>query len=258
METSFIQWVQEPGWNLKLGRDSEGRKILIIESPNWERLSCFLDCHTDELAASAAALEFAAVHVRYPGCKNPFGLKIPASMASRTGKHKKSKIDEIMTQSEPGAASNQPQIITPAFFASAGWISRPLWERLGKLLEQSDIKKGITRSSDKRQLYITQAAAMAVRTTAEEASTRKATDYIYLPDLDEIDQTINQQGTQAGGVRVTYRATLNGTLASNPNAIWGLFTAQTSVFEDDLHIFYRESEIIDIKEIATPPLLVTV
>lgn len=157
---------------------------------------------------------------------------------------------KVMTQ--------QPQIITPALFAAAGWISPILWNRLGKLLEQPDVKKGITRSSDKRQLYVTQAAASAIRTTAESASERKATDYIYLPDLEEIDQIINQQGTQSDGVTVRYRATLNGTLATDPNAAWGWFTAQTQVFEDDFHIFYRESEIIDIAEVATPPALVQV
>jgi hypothetical protein len=154
--------------------------------------------------------------------------------------------------------TQQPQIITPAFFAAAGWVSPVLWNRLGKLLEQPDVKKGITRASDKRQLYVTQAAASAIKTTAESASQRKATDYIYLPDLEEIDQIINQQGTQTDGVTVRYRATLNGTLATDPKAVWGWFAAQTQVFEDDFRVFYRESEIIDIAEAVTPPSLTTV
>jgi hypothetical protein len=131
-------------------------------------------------------------------------------------------------------------------------------ESAWKTLEQPDVKKGITRASDKRQLYVTQAAASAIKTTAESASQRKATDYIYLPDLEEIDQIINQQGTQTDGVTVRYRATLNGTLATDPKAVWGWFAAQTQVFEDDFRVFYRESEIIDIAEAVTPPSLTTV
>jgi len=154
--------------------------------------------------------------------------------------------------------TQQPQVITPAFFAAAGWVSPILWKRLGKLLEEPDVKKGITRASDKRQLYVTQSAASAIKTTAESASQRKATDYIYLPDLEEIDKIINQQGGQSGGATVRYRATLNGTLATDPHAVWGWFAAQTQVFEDDFHIFYRESEIIDITDAVTPPAFITV
>lgn len=159
------------------------------------------------------------------------------------------RVKKFMTQ------SNQPQIITPAFFAAAGWISPTLWARLGKLLEQPDIKKGVTRASDKRQLYVTQAAAQAVKHNAEAAANRVATDYLDPADMTESDNTINQQATQSEGVITTYRATLGGTSIYDPDAQWGLFSAKTFVFEDELGVFYRESEILDIKELAERPAI---
>lgn len=159
------------------------------------------------------------------------------------------------------AMTQQTQVITPAFFASAGWVSRPLYDAFGRLLDNPESKKGITRASkqysERQQLYVTQAAASAIKTTAQRASTRLVTDYIYLPDLEEIDQIIDQQGTQSGGVTVRYRATLGGTSNSDPAAEWGWFTAQTFVFEDDFHIFYRESEILNIEKAAVPLSLIT-
>lgn len=205
--------------------------IYACDSPTVERLTD--SPYLDTIKLDARRLGYSTVCIYEWGESEPYRIRVKS-----------------MTQ--------QPQIITPAFFAAAGWVSPILWNRLGKLLQQPDVKKGITRASDKRQLYVTQAAASAIKTTAESASQRSATDYIYLPDLEEIDQIINQDGTQADGVTVRYRATLNGTLSTDPNAVWGWFTAQTQVFEDDFHIFYRESEIIDIAEAVAPPALATV
>lgn len=185
------------------------------------------------------AIKKDAIKLGYPQvCIYEFGEKEPFRISTKT-----------MT-------SQQPQIITPAFFASAGWVTPTLWQRFGKLLEMPETKKGISRASDRRQLYVTQAAASVIKTTAQEAAQRKATDYIYLPDLEEIDQIINQDGSQPDGVTIRYRATLNGTSNTDPNAVWGWFTAQTHLFEDEAHIFYRESEILDIREAVSPPLLV--
>jgi hypothetical protein len=166
----------------------------------------------------------------------------------------------IIKESKP--MTQQPQIITPAFFASAGWVSRPLYEAFGRLLNAPYSKKGISRASkellERKQLYITKAAANAIKTTAESAASRQITDYIYLPDLDEIDKIIDQQGTQPEGVITRYRATLGNALTSNPEAEWGWFTTKTIVFDDDFGIFYRESEILDIQKASRPLELVTV
>lgn len=153
--------------------------------------------------------------------------------------------------------SDTPQIVTPAFFASAGWVSKPLLDCFERLLRDPNKKLGVSRVSDRKQIYVTQAAAQAVKSSADRAASRSVTDYLYLPDLEEIDRTLNQQGTQSGGITLQYRATLNNTLALDPEAEWGYFTTQTFVFVDDFGMAYRESEILDIKAVAKPQFVLT-
>lgn len=252
MEPSFIRWVQQPGWDLKFGRDTQHREILIIDTPSWEALSQFLDAHTDELANAVASLGFAAAYVRYPGCKKPLGLRIPAAMA-HSGNRDNLNFHKFMTQVQPGlGASSQPQIATPSLFIGIMRLTPALVPTVQYMLSHPEKKVALTRIQDNAQLLLTEASAQAMKSDGQEAVQRKSDNFWLSFDLQTLEQMYRDYG--AVGFELTYTAALNKP-KHDPSAQWAKFTTRYKLVEDDLGVVYREGELIDLLEIPRPAVI---
>lgn len=143
----------------------------------------------------------------------------------------------------------QPLIATPSIWTGTCQLSRPLVDVISRFIETPNIKGGLVRLSDERQLLVTPAMAATVwDATPEEIVQRKMTDFWHPADLHDLHQKIKQQGST--GFEHTWRG------VNKSKTHWTRFTHHFRVIVDDFGIAYRAFTNLDLEAID-PPELVT-
>jgi hypothetical protein len=143
----------------------------------------------------------------------------------------------------------KPLIATPSIWTGTCQLSRPLVDIISRFIETPDIRGGLVRLSDERQLLVTPAMAATVcDATPEEIVKRKMTDFWHPEDLHDLHQKIKQQGST--GFEHTWRG------VNKSKTHWTRFTHHFRVIVDDFGTAYRAFTNLDLEAID-PPELVT-
>jgi hypothetical protein len=143
----------------------------------------------------------------------------------------------------------KPLIATPSIWTGTCQLSRPLVDVISRFIETPNIKGGLVRLSDERQLLVTPAMAATVwDVTPEEIVQRKMTDFWHPKDLHDLHQKIKQQGST--GFEHTWRG------VNKSKTHWTRFTHHFRVIVDDFGTAYRAFTNLDLEAID-PPELVT-
>jgi hypothetical protein len=143
----------------------------------------------------------------------------------------------------------KPLIATSSIWTGTCQLSRPLVDVISWFIETPNIRGGLVRLSDERQLLVTPAMAATVwDATAEEIVQRKMTDFWHPADLHDLHQKIKQQGST--GFEHTWRG------VNKSKTHWTRFTHHFRVIVDDFGTAYRAFTNLDLEAID-PPELVT-
>jgi hypothetical protein len=140
-------------------------------------------------------------------------------------------------------------IATPSIWTGTCQVSRPLVDIISWFIETPNMRGGLVRLSDERQLLVTPAMAATVwDATPEEIVQRKMTDFWHPEDLHDLHQKIKQQGST--GFEHTWRG------VNKSKTHWSRFTHHFRVIVDDFGTAYRAFTNLDLEAID-PPELVT-
>ncbi len=143
----------------------------------------------------------------------------------------------------------KPLIATPSIWTGTCQLSRPLVDAISRFIETPNIKGGLVRLSDERQLLVTPAMAATVwDATPEEIVKRKMTDFWHPEDLHDLHQKIKQQGST--GFEHTWRG------VNKSKTHWTQFTHQFRVILDDFGSAYRVFTNLDMEPIEPQKLVV--
>lgn len=142
----------------------------------------------------------------------------------------------------------KPLIATSSIWTGTCQLSRPLVDVISRFIETPNIKGGLVRLSDERQLLVTPAMAATVwDATPEEIVQRKMTDFWHPEDLHELHQKIKQQGST--GFEHTWRG------VNKTKTHWTRFTHHFRVIVDDFGIAYRAFTNLDLEAMEPPELV---
>jgi hypothetical protein len=143
----------------------------------------------------------------------------------------------------------KPLIATPSIWTGTCQLSRPLVDAISRFIETPNIKGGLVRLSDERQLLVTPAMAATVwDATPEEIVKRKMTDFWHPEDLHDLHQKIKQQGST--GFEHTWRG------VNKSKTHWTQFTHHFRVILDDFGSAYRVFTNLDMEPIEPQKLVV--
>jgi len=143
----------------------------------------------------------------------------------------------------------KPLIATPSIWTSRCQLSRPLVDVISRFIETPNIKGGLVRLSDERQLLVTPAMAATVwDASPEEIVQRKMTNFWHPEDLHNLHQKIKQQGST--GFEHTWRG------VNKSKTHWTRFIHHFRIIVDDFGTAYRAFTNLDLEAIE-PPELVT-
>lgn len=92
--TDLIRWVQQPGWDFRVGKDS-----LMFLAPTEKDAENFLDKWIDYLAAMARQWRLSCAYVGFPGC--PWAYDVPARMAANLEQSGESAMTEELDFIKP-------------------------------------------------------------------------------------------------------------------------------------------------------------
>jgi hypothetical protein len=175
---------------------------------------------------------------RKSGCQH---FSIPRSLAEK-------KLISI-SQKHNEENMNKPLIATPSIWISTCQLSRPLVDVISRFIETPNIKGGLVRLRDERQLLVTPAMAATVwDATPEEIVQRKMTDFWHPEDLHDLHQKIKQQGST--GFEHTWRG------VNKSKTHWTRFTHHFRVIVDDCGTAYRAFTNLDLEAIDPPGLVI--
>jgi hypothetical protein len=142
----------------------------------------------------------------------------------------------------------KPLIATSSIWTGTCQLSRPLVDVISWFIETPNIRGGLVRLSDERQLLVTPAMAATVwDATAEEIVQRKMTDFWHPEDLHNLHQKIKQQGST--GFEHTWRG------VNKSKTHWSRFTHHFRVIVDDFGTAYRVFTNLDLEAIDLPELV---
>lgn len=142
----------------------------------------------------------------------------------------------------------KPLIATSSIWTSTCQLSRPLVDVISRFIETPNIKGGLVRLSDERQLLVTPAMAATVwDATPEEIVQRKMTDFWHPEDLHELHQKLKQRGS--AGFEHTWRG------VNKSKTHWTRFTHHFKVIVDDFGTAYRVFTNLDLEAIEPPELV---
>lgn len=223
LELAFAKQIQKLGWELLISQEA-----LIIEAPSQLEACRFVRATTHCLARWAVKLNCIATLVRYPGCRRPY--RIPAAMAVNYG-------EDILT------ISTTPLVTTSSWQIGEMQLSPELLKVFERWIENPEIKGGIIRLGDERQIVLSQASAAICQGSLEEACRRKREDYWYLKSL----ELMRQQTQQESSFLFTWYSTMK-----RPDG-FPKFTSQYRVIKDSLGNTYQVSENVGFDLVRTLP-----
>lgn len=228
MELEVENQIKKPGWGFLLSSEA-----LIVEAPSKADAQKFVRTTTGVLAIWASKFNRMATLVRYPGCNRPY--RIPATMAA-------------INYEQEFLVMTQPIVATPAIEIAELKLSNSLLPTIIRWMENPNIKGGIIRIPDERQVVLTQASAALVSgTDLKGATQRKRSDYWYLPDLEEMRLAIEQQGD--GIFEFSWRGT------DEKQSRWDRFTNRYWKVRDELGNVYQCFENVGVDQIEAPTLI---
>ena len=119
------------------------------------------------------------IFVFYPGCKNPY--KIPANTNIQQG----CIMSQLIIPDESGYVIAKTQV-TPTLHRAIAFF-----------LENPEVKGGVVRLTDERQIVMSRASASLVKSASlEQAVERKRSDYWYLEDLHTFNSIFTPQALE--------------------------------------------------------------
>jgi len=223
MELSILlsQQIQLPGWEIKLSPDA-----LILDTPSKTEALSFLDSAAEVISQSAFKLKRHSVLVRYPNCSKPY--RLPAIP------------HETQLMSFPNSTGIQfPELLLPP----------ELFPFVARWMENTEIKGGIVRLPDERQIILTNGCnqpTFCIWGTATGVQ-KKRPEFWFLPDLEKM----RKKSQQSSDFEFTWHSRIQ-----RPDGSYAKFTHHYQTVTDSNGVDYQISENIGFEQVKELPVLV--
>lgn len=202
---------------------------LVLEAPSRAAARDCVRGKFNILATWATKFGLKDTLVIYPGCPKPY--RIPASIVNR---------GEYMNQLIPVAGIAIAQMK----------LSKPILDVFAYFLENPQIKGGLVRLSDERQIAVSEASAALIKNaTLEDAVQRKRSDFWYPEDLNEIN-LLTRQRLEINNPDSTIEFSWRG--VDRTGTDWRRFTNRYRLVQDDFGVVYQVSVNLGVEAIASP------
>lgn len=223
MELSILlsQQIQLPGWEVKLSPEA-----LILDTPSKAEALNFLDTAADVISQSAFKLKRRSVLIRYPNCSKPY--RLPATSQ-----------EECLMPLPNSTGIQFPELLLPP----------ELFPFVARWMENSEIKGGIVRLPDERQIILTNGCnqpTFCIWGTATGVQ-KKRPEFWFLPDLEKM----RKKSQQESDFEFTWHSRIQ-----RPDGSYAKFTHHYQSVTDSNGVSYQISENIGFEQVKELPILV--
>lgn len=206
---------QRPSWSVSINQDK-----LILDCPNELTAKWVISLFLPQLAQSTKKLGLKHTLVKHPNQRRPY------------------RVLPNMT--------DQPIITVPGLEISDLSLTPALLPWLAHFLENPEIKGGVIRLRDEKQIVLSNAIAPILRGgSLKSATNRKRQDFWHLPDLEEMRLAVRDSGSS---FEFSYRCHGSDQFAG----IWFRNFIRYQQIEDSRGEIYQKFEILDCQEVAAP------